>query len=110
MREPSDLKVRYVVYFGAGLALGIVLVFVLMTWIFNTFSDIQKKEASAGTTPESSTPPEPRLQISPEADNRQFIAREREVLTRYGWIDKEKGVARVPIDRAMEIMLERGVK
>ena len=32
----------------------------------------------------------------------------REKLTSYGWVDKEGGVARIPIDRAMDVMLERG--
>jgi hypothetical protein len=26
----------------------------------------------------------------------------------YGWVDKEGGVTRIPIDRAMELMLQRG--
>jgi hypothetical protein len=31
-----------------------------------------------------------------------------EKLTSYGWVDKEGGVTRLPIDRAMEVMLEKG--
>ena len=29
-------------------------------------------------------------------------------LTTYGWVDKKAGVVRIPIDRAMELQLERG--
>jgi len=30
------------------------------------------------------------------------------VLSTYGWTDKNAGVVRIPIDRAMELQLERG--
>ena len=33
---------------------------------------------------------------------------EAEKLSSYGWVDKDGGVARIPIDRAMEVMLQRG--
>jgi hypothetical protein len=35
---------------------------------------------------------------------------ETEKLTSYGWVDKEGGIARIPIDRAMEVMLQRGFR
>ncbi len=33
---------------------------------------------------------------------------EAERLESYGWVDKEGGIARIPIERAMEVMLQRG--
>ena len=33
---------------------------------------------------------------------------ETEKLSSYGWVDKEGGIARMPIDRAMDVMLEKG--
>ena len=53
-------------------------------------------------------PPEPRLQAYPEADLIEFQAREEKQLTTYGWVDEDAGVARVPIDRAIDMLLERG--
>ena len=32
---------------------------------------------------------------------------ENEKLTSYGWVDKDGGVTRIPIDRAMEVMLQK---
>jgi hypothetical protein len=37
---------------------------------------------------------------------RQLRAREKHVLTEYAWIDRDEGVARIPIDRAMKIMVQ----
>ena len=37
---------------------------------------------------------------------RDLRAREAETLNSYGWIDQENGVARIPVERAMEIMTQ----
>jgi hypothetical protein len=39
----------------------------------------------------------------------QFHAQQREALTTYGWVDKEAGVVRVPIERAKQLIVERGL-
>lgn len=31
---------------------------------------------------------------------------EREALTQYGWIDQEQGIVRLPVERAMDLVLE----
>jgi hypothetical protein len=37
---------------------------------------------------------------------RQLRAREQALLTGYEWIDRDEGVARIPIGRAMEIVAQ----
>src|SRR5262245_5091917 len=32
-------------------------------------------------------------------------AREQQVLSSYGWVDRQKGIVHIPIDQAMEIMV-----
>jgi hypothetical protein len=57
----------------------------------------------------SSTPPAyPQLQISPPLDLQSFRAREEAELTQYGWINRTAGVVRIPIDRAMDLVLQTG--
>jgi hypothetical protein len=53
-------------------------------------------------------PPPPRLQLSPPADLKSFRAREETELSTYGWINKTSGVVRVPIERAMALVLDEG--
>lgn len=55
------------------------------------------------------TPPPPLLQVEPPADLREMRRRHAEILDRYGWADRERGLVRVPIERAMELLLERGL-
>lgn len=52
-------------------------------------------------------PPEPRLQPDPADDLRRFRTQENEILTRYAWEDRSKKIVRVPIERAMALLLER---
>jgi hypothetical protein len=51
----------------------------------------------------------PRLQISPPRDLAAFRAQEDAELNTYGWINRTAGVARIPIDQAMNLLLQRGL-
>jgi hypothetical protein len=51
----------------------------------------------------------PRLQISAPVDRETFRAQEDAELQSYGWVNKTSGAVRVPIERAMQLVLERGL-
>lgn len=46
----------------------------------------------------------PVLESAPQYDASRYFAAKEGVLASYGWIDREKGVARIPIETAMRIM------
>ena len=52
--------------------------------------------------------PLPNLQTQPFKDLYELRQGENRKLTSYGWVDKEGGVTHIPIDRAMEVMLQKG--
>jgi len=54
-------------------------------------------------------PPEPRLEANPYQALQTLRAHEDEVLHQYAWVDKSKGIVRVPIDRAMDLVAEHGL-
>jgi len=54
-------------------------------------------------------PPPPRLQTEPFGTIKELRASERRFLERYQWVDRKAGTVRIPIDRAMEIVAERGL-
>ena len=54
-------------------------------------------------------PPEPRLQVSPSVDLLRMREKEGAVLNSYGWVDSQAGVVRIPIDRAMDLIAQRGL-
>lgn len=53
--------------------------------------------------------PPPRLEVRPGASLAKFRAAEEVELNSYGWIDRNAGTVRIPIDRAMQLILERGL-
>jgi hypothetical protein len=53
-------------------------------------------------------PPGPRLQASPEAEMERFRAEENRQLASYGWKNRDEGVVRIPVSRAMEVLATQG--
>ena len=53
-------------------------------------------------------PPGPLLQVTPEVELQAFRQQEFAHLTTYGWIDRSRGIAHIPIERAMELLLAKG--
>ena len=53
--------------------------------------------------------PQPRLEVKPGVSLAELRAAEEADLNSYGWIDRNKGTVRIPIDRAMQLILERGL-
>ncbi len=111
--ETSDANVKAVFVFGAGLlAVGIAIHFVI--WLlFRAFDAEQARrfvpQYPLAITQEQELPPEPRLQTNPREDLREMRASEDALLATYGWVDKNAGVVRIPIEQAMQIVLERGL-
>jgi len=54
-------------------------------------------------------PPAPRLEIHTVGRWRTFRDAEKARLSSYGWMDRSTGAVHIPIDRAMELITERGV-
>ena len=63
----------------------------------------------AMATPTGTLPPGPNLLTDEPANMRHFATTEDEALHTYGWEDKNAGTVRVPIHRAKELILERGL-
>jgi len=57
----------------------------------------------------SITPPGPRLQTDPEADLGAYVRKEQHLLDSYGWVDRERGIAHIPIEVAMERLARTGI-
>ncbi len=65
----------------------------------------QKYPLAVGQTKE---PPAPNLQKQSFKDVYLLRQSEAATLGTYGWVDKDAGVTHIPIDRAIEVMLQKG--
>jgi hypothetical protein len=92
----------------------IVVTLVVVASMLFLFRRIVSREAASDAVPSplaaSPAPFEgPRLEVGPEEALRNRRIREEEVLASYGWVDRERGVVRIPIERAKELLVERGL-
>ena len=53
--------------------------------------------------------PSPNLQLNPHDDLMALRAREDADLSDYGWVDRSNGIARIPIERAMDLIAQKGL-
>jgi hypothetical protein len=111
--EESDVNILAIFGFGAGLIAVAIVVHVAILLFFNVLES-RARQQSASVYPlaagqENRLPPEPRLQTDPREDLSELRAREDAILRSYGWVDRNAGVVRIPIDRAMELTLQRGL-
>jgi hypothetical protein len=111
--EHSDVNIRAILGFGAGLFVVAAVVHLLIYVLFGYFDGRERVKVPAEYPLAASQghrePPEPRLQTDPRQDLADMRAKEDEVLGSYGWVDKNAGVVRIPIDAAMKLTLERGL-
>jgi hypothetical protein len=113
--EQTDVKPRGIVIFLIGLAIVVALSLVAMRFLFDAVvarevrRDARATQAAAPAASADRIPPEPRLQTAVRSDLDALRAHEDSVLTRYGWVSREAGVVRIPIDRAIELLAERGL-
>ena len=109
--EKSDLSIVAITIFGIVLTGVLIAALISMAWLFGFFESWQARQdvPPSPLAAVRSGPPEPLLQVHPVQDLKALRAAEDKILTSYGWVNKEAGIARVPIARAMEIVVERGL-
>lgn len=112
--EARDISTRVVVIFAASLIIGAVLVHVAI-WLVYLFLGSQAdrvyaaREYPMAKSGAPAQPPAPRLQTKPREELKALMAVEDQRLTGYGWVNPGAGIAFIPIDRAMQLTLQRGL-
>jgi hypothetical protein len=75
--------------------------------LYGVFTDQRPSNAIA---PQNGAPsPEPRLQVDEVRDLGRLHEHEDSILNSYGWVDQKAGIVRIPIERAMDIVAQRGL-
>jgi hypothetical protein len=109
--EHTDASVWIIVKFGIWLVISAILIHIGLGFLFGLWvkqSEETVAEFPLATGQERRLPAAPRLQQFPENEFYEFRQREEAVLERYGWVNKEAGVVRLPIEDAMRLAVERG--
>jgi hypothetical protein len=72
-------------------------------------ADIRNTNPQTTTARIHKTFSEPRLETNERIENNDFRWQEEQKLHSYGWVDQQGGAVRIPIDRAMELIAQRGL-
>jgi hypothetical protein len=112
--EKEDINPRSTFWFGAWILVVMVVVSFLVKPLYDFFvtRDTESQPPAAyvaDSNPEALEPPAPRLQVTPEKDLADLRAREDAILTSYAWVEKDRGIARIPVEEAMRLVAERGL-
>jgi hypothetical protein len=109
----SEIHVRAIFFAIAGLALVIALSFVGVIAFSKVLKarSIERDPAPLPVAEANQPRPRPRaaLQADPTADMVKFAKEEEAALTSYAWVDRASGVVQIPVDRALELVAERGL-
>jgi hypothetical protein len=134
--ERRDIGIGGVLYFMAGLAVAAVIVHFVIAGLYKYLenrSEAQQRSVSPLVTnpvrdtrilpPQFKTDsegtdyekylqksfPEPQLEIDERTELNKVRLYEEDRLSTYDYIDKDAGTIRIPIDRAMDLLVQRGL-
>ena len=121
--EREDMSARAVFSFLVGLALVTVVIYFILQGMYRYLDAYekshqppqnplaQKTEADTReTSPEDTKKfPQPRLESNERRQLNDVRRSEEETLNSYGWVDQKSGVVHIPIERAMELVAQRGL-
>lgn len=122
--ERQDIGVAGVLYFLLGLLVAGVFIFFLVDGIYS-YLDKRSAAEQAPVNPLVTNAPEdtrlipkdypqtefpnPRLETDERGQLNSIRLQEEETLASYGYVDKNAGTIRIPIDRAMDLIAQRGL-
>ena len=134
--ERQDIGVRAVYYFLASLAVALVLAYFAVNGFYHSLEKRSQADQAPVSPLVSNAPvdtrrlpseyktdsegadyekylqknfPEPQLETNERTELNKIRQREEDILSTYDYVDQNAGTVRIPIDRAMELMLQRGL-
>lgn len=108
--EKQDVGFRFAILFIAGIIVFTVLTMVALFVIYPILTpEGARARRETAQEVQRRLPPGPVLQANPAVDMQRFREQELRKVSTYGWVDERRGIVRVPVDRAMEIVAQRGL-
>lgn len=109
--EGDGVNYRGIVVFVVILAVTTIVCELIVVGMYKMLDSKSRDNAVARaplSAPAGTLPPPPNLLLDEPTNLNTFRDKEAHELESYGWQDKNAGVVRLPIDRAKELVLERG--
>jgi hypothetical protein len=107
--EIADARRRPLVLATLGVFVLIALSFVVTAGLLFVAGSQVGDGSNALAVTSVQLPPAPRLEQNPELDGTRIESEATERLEGYGWVQQRDGIAHIPIERSMDLLLERGI-
>jgi len=126
--EHEDLSPLGVFYFLGGLAIVGITIYFILVGMYRFLDSYDRRHQSVvnpmavktGVNPNVMTPreiqqqidktfPKPVLEYSERTQFIQELENEDKALESYDWVDQKAGIARIPIEQAMDLVAQRGL-
>ena len=122
--ERRDISTKMVVYFLVGLAIVTVIVHFLLVGLYDALDKHERADQPPVSPLVSNAPvdtrlvapkypqqafPEPRLEINERTQLDSIRIQEEQRLNSYNWVNENAGTVSIPIDRAMDLLVQRGL-
>jgi hypothetical protein len=122
--ESSGITPKPIILFLVTLTVATILVFLIVQGLLIGFRKMEKADQPQPVTAlpeglERKFPPEPRLQGAPAPgeqlsplpleDLKIYHEKISQTAGSYGWVAKDSGIARIPLERAKTLIAERGL-
>lgn len=122
--ERRDIGARGIFYFLAGLAVAVILVHLFLKGLY-VYLDQRERAHQPPVNPLISNVhvdtrkvprkypetafPDPRLETDERTQLNDIRLAEEQELNSYDWVDQKAGTVRIPIERAMDLLAQRGL-
>ncbi len=93
--EKRDLNLKWV----AGIAILSIIVLVVFLVLLDSFFVVEREAQVYDSVLNSSA-----------KDYKEIMARDTQILNSYGYVDKAKGIVHIPVERAMELLVEESAE
>jgi len=110
--EPRDASNKRLLQFAFWLAVLLAVTMVGMKWTFDYFKKVEPLGQTASPLlkqGQRELPPSPRLQVHPHQELVDYCEDQQKAVNSYGWVSQEAGVVRIPVERAMDLILQKGL-
>ena len=122
--ERQDIGARGIFYFLAGLLAATLLIIVLLSGLYKILdqrfathqppvnplaANVPKDTRQVPPQYPETAFPDPRLETDERTQLNSIRIAEEQKLNSYGWVDRKAGTVHIPIERAMELIAQRGL-
>ncbi len=108
--ETRDADIHKLIFFGIACIVLIGFGFIITEIVFHVW--VAPRPVSAPVTlyaQGGQIPPLPRLEQQPAETIEPYMRKEHRLLDTYGWVNRQAGIVRVPIQQAMSMLLQQGL-